>query len=89
MNEVSVRSDKFMASFRQARLKHIEEKGWAIDLKAIEDAGDKQVFTIPSPVRREAEASGLRWALPAIPLIAPTKEQATVQAVPDSDQEAG
>jgi len=87
MDEVSVRSDRFMASFRQARLKLIEERGWAIDTLAINRAGDKKVFTIPSPVRREAESQGIKWALPAVPLVPASKSGEAVSAVPD--QEAG
>ena len=57
-------------------------------LKAMEAAGDRKVFTIPSPVRREAEAKGIRWALPAVPLIPPlAPEEEPIAAVPD--QEAG
>jgi phenylpropionate dioxygenase-like ring-hydroxylating dioxygenase large terminal subunit len=73
MDEVSVSSDRFMATFRLARKRLIEEKGWAIDTKAIEAAGDKKVFTIPSPARKAAEAEGIKWALPAVPLVPATK----------------
>ncbi len=71
MNEVSVKSDKFMSTFRMARRKLIEEKGWQIDLKARDNFMGKKVLTVPSPGRKVAEAEGLGWVFEAMPTVAP------------------
>lgn len=71
MNEVSVKSDKFMSTFRMARRKLIEEKGWQIDIAKRDSYGGRKVMMVPSPSRREAEEAGKGWVFEAIPTIAP------------------
>jgi phenylpropionate dioxygenase-like ring-hydroxylating dioxygenase large terminal subunit len=65
--EVSVEQDKFMGAWRKVLRTHIEDKGWKIDSKAIEQLKEDKVFTIPSPARRSNP--DLRWALDTVPLI--------------------
>ncbi|QBY04509.1 aromatic ring-hydroxylating dioxygenase subunit alpha [Thalassotalea sp. HSM 43] len=72
-NEVSVKSDKFMSTFRMARRKLIEEKGWQIDMDERDKHKGKKVLTIASPVRREAEQEGQGWVFEKMPTVAPIK----------------
>ncbi|TRX54990.1 aromatic ring-hydroxylating oxygenase subunit alpha [Thalassomonas sp. M1454] len=76
-NEVSVKSDKFMSTFRMARRKLVEEKGWQIDMAARDAHHGKQVLTIASPGRREAEEAGEGWVFEKMPTVAPIKKAAT------------
>jgi phenylpropionate dioxygenase-like ring-hydroxylating dioxygenase large terminal subunit len=69
VNEVSVKSDRFMSTFRMARRKHIEQKGWEIDLVERDKSKGRKVLTIPCPARREAEAEGRGWVFEAMPLV--------------------
>ncbi|WP_163932711.1 aromatic ring-hydroxylating dioxygenase subunit alpha [Paraferrimonas sp. SM1919] len=72
-NEVSVKSDKFMSTFRMARRRCIEELGWQIDLDKRDSYNGKKVLTIPSPGRKEALAEGRGWVFETMPLVAPVK----------------
>ncbi|WP_284236285.1 hypothetical protein, partial [Gluconobacter cerinus] len=79
-NEVSVKSDKFMSTFRMARRKHIEEKGWQIDLEARDKFQGRKVLTVQSPVRKAAEMEGQGWVFEKMPTVAPIKEPAEMKA---------
>ena len=70
-NEVSVKSDRFMSTFRMARRKHIEQKGWQIDQRARDLHQGRKVLTIPSPARREAIEAGQGWVFDPMPTVAP------------------
>ncbi|MEE2003090.1 aromatic ring-hydroxylating dioxygenase subunit alpha [Alkalimonas sp. MEB108] len=79
-NEVSVKSDKFMSTFRMARRKLIEEKGWHIDLDKRDSFKGRTVLTVPSPARREARENGQKWVFDAMPTIPPVKEPQALKA---------
>jgi hypothetical protein len=76
-NEVSVKSDRFMSSFRLARRKHIEEKGWQIDMRARDEHQGRKVLAVRSPARREAEEAGKGWVFEAMPTVAPITQVVT------------
>ena len=78
-NEVSVKSDKFMSTFRMARRKLIEEKGWQIDTGARDDFRGKTVLTVPSPSRRQAREEGRKWVFEQMPLVPPIKGEAQLK----------
>lgn len=71
-NELSVKDDKFMSSFRAARRKCIEERGWKIDTDEAARFTGKKVFAIPSPLRRERE--DLQWVIDTVPLLGPIRQ---------------
>ena len=71
-NELSVKDDKFMSSFRAARRKCIEEKGWKIDDEAAARCAGKKVLNIPSPLRRERQ--DLDWVIDTVPLVEPIRQ---------------
>jgi len=71
-NELSVKDDKFMSSFRAARRRCIEERGWKIDSDAAALCDGKKVLVIPSPARRER--SDLDWVIDTVPLIEPIRQ---------------
>ncbi|TKB46046.1 aromatic ring-hydroxylating dioxygenase subunit alpha [Thalassotalea mangrovi] len=73
-NEVSVKSDKFMSTFRMARRKLIEEQGWQVDTLARDQYKGKKVLTIPSPARREALEAGDGWVFDAMPMTPAIKQ---------------
>ncbi|QFU74311.1 aromatic ring-hydroxylating dioxygenase subunit alpha [Halioglobus maricola] len=73
-NELSVKDDKFMSSFRSARRKLIEEKGWKIDSEAAEKFDGRKALVIPSPLRRERD--DLDWVIDTVPLIDPIRKPA-------------
>ena len=79
-HEVSVEQDKFMSAWRMIRRKHIEEKGWKIDTKAMKPFEGEKVFTIPSPARRLNPH--FKWALDTVPLVPPKRR--SVSAEPES-----
>lgn len=66
-HEVSVRDDKFMSSFRLARRKCIEEKGWKIDVAQMREKLKTQALAIPSPARRENP--DIDWPIETVPLV--------------------
>jgi phenylpropionate dioxygenase-like ring-hydroxylating dioxygenase large terminal subunit len=68
-NEMSVKDDKFMSSFRAARRKCIEQRGWKIDTNDAARFTDKKVLAIPSPLRRER--TDLEWVIDTVPMISP------------------
>ncbi len=63
-NEVSVKSDRFMSTFRKMRRDLIEKRGWQIDADEIASHRGKKLFAIPSPARKEGEGA----LLPSVPL---------------------
>ena len=67
-NEVSVKSDRFMSTYRKMRRQLIEEKGWQIDSQALKLYEGRKLFAIPSPSRRQAQLQGIEPVLPLIPL---------------------
>ena len=70
-HEMSFGDDKFIRTFRAARRKLIEQRGWKIDTRAIADGHGEQAFTIPSPARRQL--SDMRWVIDTVPLVPPIK----------------
>ena len=67
-HEVSVKSDRFMSTFRKMRRDLIEKRGWEIDSEEVERHRGKRLFAIPSPARRAALNDGVDPLLDAIPL---------------------
>ena len=74
-NELSVQEDKFMSYWRQTRRRHIEEKGWQIDTRALKPHEGFKAHTIPSPGRREHPE--IRWVLDTVPLHPPLARPGT------------
>lgn len=83
--EVSVEADKFMGAWRTIRRKHIEEKGWKIDTKAMKPFEGEKVFTIPSPARRTNPH--FKWALDTVPLVPPKGRKKPEESSRDSLEE--
>ena len=77
-HEMSVTDDKFMRTFRAARRKCIEEKGWQIDSAKVEQARGKKVFNIPSPARR---TENMKWVIEPVPLVPPKKPENPLKPV--------
>jgi hypothetical protein len=75
-NEMSVTDDKFMRTFRAARRKCIEERGWKIDTAEVEKARGARVLNIPSPARR---IENMSWVVDTVPLIPPVKAPRAVE----------
>ena len=65
-NEMSVTDDKFMRTFRAARRKCIDERGWKIDHVEANKSKGVRVLTIPSPARR---TEGMSWIIDTVPLL--------------------
>lgn len=70
-NEMSFGDDKFIRTFRAARRKLIEERGWKIDSRAVAALRDSKALTIPSPARRRL--AHMRWVIDTVPLVPPVK----------------
>ena len=79
-NEVSVKSDRFMSTFRKMRRDLIEQRGWQIDSDEVDKYRGKKLFAIPSPSRREAQEQGIEPLLPLVPLSAPTRSVDVVES---------
>ncbi|MEX0827581.1 MAG: aromatic ring-hydroxylating dioxygenase subunit alpha [Haliea sp.] len=73
-NEVSVKSDRFMSTYRQMRRKMIEENGWQIDSGELVKHQGKKAFVIRSPSGRKAVEEGVEPVLPEVPLVPPIRE---------------
>ncbi len=71
--EVSVKSDRFMSTYRKMRRDLIEQRGWQIDTDEVEKYRGKRLFAIPSPARQQALEQGLEPLLPAVPLRPPLR----------------
>jgi hypothetical protein len=65
VREVLVPAGKVIVRYRE-RLMEWQQRGWRIDVDAVESRGEDVAFAIPSPARREHK----RWALRPIPLLA-------------------
>jgi hypothetical protein len=72
-NEVSVKSDRFMSTFRKMRRDLIEQRGWMIDTDEVDKYRGKKLFAIPSPARRAALDEGVEPLLDEIPLKPPLR----------------
>ena len=83
---MSVKDDKFMSTFRTARRRLIEQKGWQIDSKAVAEHKGRKVLTIPSPGRRERP--DIDWVIDTVPLVPPVTQPAPLNPVPNEDDEA-
>ena len=68
-NELSVKDDKFMSSFRSARRKLIDQKGWSIDRVRMAEYRGQKVMAIPSPQRRLHP--DIKWVMDTVPLVPP------------------
>lgn len=76
-NELSVKDDRFMSSFRQARRRLVEKMGWQIDSAKVNADVGRKAYCIPSPLRRERP--DLKWVLDPVPLVPPLHEQVEEQ----------
>ncbi len=74
--EFSVKSDGLMNSFRFKR-RELVERGWALDLKALQEMEGRRAVVIPSPARRET--NGRNFVLKTAPLI-PAKPSPELKA---------
>lgn len=72
-NELSVKDDKFMSSFRSARRRCIEQYGWKIDVKEAQKSDGVKALAIPSPMRRERP--DIKWVMEPVPLFPPVTDQ--------------
>jgi len=86
MNELSVKDDKFMSTFRAARRRLIERKGWQIDSKAAAEHRGRKVLTIPSPQRRLHPE--IDWVMDTVPLVPPVVQSAPSNPVPGEEDRA-
>lgn len=83
LNEMSVKDDKFMSTFRNARRRLIEQNGWQIDSAKVADAKGRKVLTIPSPQRRTMP--DLDWVMDTVPLVPPVSASAPLNPVEDGE----
>ncbi len=67
--EFMVPSDKCILLYRESQ-KEWEQKGWRIDVEAVNAARNKVAYAIPGPARREAKG----WVLDAVPLVAAARD---------------
>ena len=81
-NELSVKDDKFMSSFRAARRRLIEEKGWQIDSAAVARNRGRKVLAIPSPQRRLHP--DIEWVMDRVPLALPAAAGARRRAAEEA-----
>jgi phenylpropionate dioxygenase-like ring-hydroxylating dioxygenase large terminal subunit len=66
--EFMVPSDKCILLYRESQ-KEWEQKGWRIDMDAVNASRGKVAYAIPSPARREQKG----WVLDPIPLLNPAR----------------
>tara|TARA_R110002049_G_scaffold108165_7_gene256279 strand:- start:1231 stop:2388 length:1158 start_codon:yes stop_codon:yes gene_type:complete len=71
--EVSVKSDRFMSTYRKMRRDLIEQRGWQIDTDAVEQYRGKRLFAIPSVSRQKSREEGVDLLLEEIPLKPPVR----------------
>ena len=83
MHEMSVKDDKFMSTFRTARRRLIEQKGWQIDSAEVAKHVGRKVLTIPSPQRREH--ADIEWVMDTVPLVPPVSAPAPLNPVEDDE----
>lgn len=79
-HEMSFGDDKFIRTFRAARRKLIEERGWKIDSRAVAEHRGAKALTVPSPARRELP--DMRWVIDTVPLVPPIKPAKTREPAP-------
>jgi phenylpropionate dioxygenase-like ring-hydroxylating dioxygenase large terminal subunit len=63
-SELLLPEDEIMVRYRQS-LSEWQARGWHIDLNTVKAEGDRKIFTIPSPGRREHK----NWVLDSVPLL--------------------
>lgn len=63
-DEVLVKADAVITRYREY-LKEWEQRGWRIDVDAMNAQKDKKAFAIPSPARRLSKG----WAVESVPLL--------------------
>jgi hypothetical protein len=63
-SELLLPEDEIMLRYRQY-LDEWQTKGWHIDLDEVKQRTERQVFTIPSPGRREQK----NWVMDNVPLM--------------------
>ena len=80
-NELSVKDDRFMSSFRAARRKLIEGKGWRIDTARMAQHEGRKVLAIPSPQRRIH--TDIKWVMDTVPLVPPRARSAEATMADD------
>jgi phenylpropionate dioxygenase-like ring-hydroxylating dioxygenase large terminal subunit len=71
--EVSVKSDRFMSTYRKMRRDLIEQRGWQIDTDAVEQYRGKRLFAIPSVSRQKSREAGVDMLLEEVPLKPPVR----------------
>ncbi|CAA0079922.1 Methylxanthine N1-demethylase NdmA [Halioglobus japonicus] len=71
--EVSVKSDRFMSTYRKMRRDLIEQRGWQIDTDAVEQYRGKRIFAVPSISRQKSREEGVELLLEEIPLKPPVR----------------
>ena len=86
LHEMSVKDDKFMSTFRTARRRLIEQKGWQIDARAVAQQGGRKVLTIPSPGRREHPE--IDWVMDTVPLVPPVAQPEPLNPLSNEDDRA-
>ena len=85
MNEMSVKDDKFMSTFRNARRRLVEQKGWQIDSSGVAEHKGRKVLTIPSPGRRENPE--IEWVMDTVPLVPPVTQSTPLNPVSDDNDD--
>jgi phenylpropionate dioxygenase-like ring-hydroxylating dioxygenase large terminal subunit len=73
-DEVSVKSDRFMSTYRKMRRDLIEQRGWQIDTDEVERYRGKRLFAIPSIARQKSREEGVELLLQEIPLKPPVRK---------------
>ncbi len=79
--EVSVKSDRFMSTYRKMRRDLIEQRGWQIDSDEVEKYRGKRLFAIPSAARKKSREEGVELLLQEIPLKPPVRQRAPAVGV--------
>lgn len=70
-DEFSVKSDALMNAFRFKR-RELLQRGWGLDVKALQELDGRRALVIPSPGRRESQ--GRNYVLKTAPLLPGTKQ---------------
>ena len=86
MHEMSVKDDKFMSTFRAARRRLIEHKGWQIDSREVAQSAGRKVLTIPSPQRRLHP--DIEWVMDCVPLVPATVAPASENPLEEDGEAA-
>ena len=83
MHEMSVKDDRFMSTFRAARRRLIDHKGWQIDSAGVALHKGRKVLTIPSPQRRLHPE--IEWVMDSVPLVPAESSPAPLNPVEDGE----